>query len=117
MRDGHLLLVVVALIASCAVQQKRTAERDGSCTDAARPHAFLDAVREQPEANPVLDRDTRRVLISRFPYGLLFRTVGDTIVSSRAFTPGVDPHRGGAGAEDRPSAPHRAAHMAVAADG
>jgi hypothetical protein len=33
-----------------------------------------------PEAYPVLHRDTRRALIRRFPYGLLYRTIGDLVV-------------------------------------
>jgi len=40
-----------------------------------------DRVLEQPEAFPVLHRDTRRALIpQRFPYGLFYRVYGDTIV-------------------------------------
>ena len=40
-----------------------------------------DRVLEHPEAYPVLHRDTRRALIpQRFPYGLFYRIVGDTIV-------------------------------------
>lgn len=48
---------------------------------------FLQAVRvagsrilENPEAFPVLYRDTRRIRLKRFPYGLFFKVSGDRIV-------------------------------------
>jgi len=41
----------------------------------------LDRVVAQPEAFTVIHRATRRVLVPhRFPYGLFYRTFGDTIV-------------------------------------
>ena len=35
---------------------------------------------ENPDAYPVLHRDTRRILLDHFPYGLYYRVVGDRLV-------------------------------------
>lgn len=50
-------------------------------------HDFLDAVEasftrisESPLQFPILYRDTRRALLSRFPFGVFFRVEGQTIV-------------------------------------
>lgn len=50
-------------------------------------HDFLDAVEasfarisENPLQFPILYRDTRRALLPRFPFGVFFRTEGQTIV-------------------------------------
>jgi toxin ParE1/3/4 len=51
----------------------------------------VEAVLNLPEAYPTLHRDTRRALIRRFPYGLLYRTVGDTIVFVGCFHTSRDP--------------------------
>ncbi len=41
----------------------------------------MDLVLTQPEAFPVLHRDTRRALVPRrFPYALFFRFYGETVV-------------------------------------
>ena len=41
----------------------------------------LDSVVAQPEAFAVIHRATRRALVPRrFPYGLFYRTYGDTII-------------------------------------
>ena len=48
---------------------------------------FLDSVRvgiekilENPEGYPVMHRETRRIRIKRFPYGLFYRIYADTVV-------------------------------------
>jgi plasmid stabilization system protein ParE len=50
-------------------------------------HEFLDAIEvsfvrisDNPLQFPVLYRDTRRALLSRFPFGVFFRLEGPTIV-------------------------------------
>lgn len=49
---------------------------------------------EYPEAHPVLHRDTRRVLVSRrFPYGLYYRIVGETIAIVACMHASRDPRR------------------------
>ncbi len=40
----------------------------------------FDRVRRNPKAYPVLYRDTRRVRLKRFPYGLYYRIYPHTIV-------------------------------------
>jgi plasmid stabilization system protein ParE len=51
-------------------------------------------VLEQPEAFPVLHRNTRRALIpQRFPYGLFYRVYGDTIVIVACLHAKRDPRR------------------------
>lgn len=53
-----------------------------------------DRVLEDPEAFPVLHRDTRRALIPRrFPYGLCYRIYGDTIVIVACMHAKRDPPR------------------------
>jgi plasmid stabilization system protein ParE len=42
--------------------------------------AAAEAALANREAYPVLHRETRRVLVNRFPYGLLYRIVGDVAV-------------------------------------
>ena len=42
--------------------------------------AAVDRVLERPLSFPVLHRDTRRVRLRRFPYGLFYRVLGDLIV-------------------------------------
>jgi plasmid stabilization system protein ParE len=52
-------------------------------------HAEVNAtarlVLEMPEAYPVIVRQTRRALIHRFPYGLFYRILGDTVVFVACF--------------------------------
>ena len=50
-------------------------------------HEFLAAVQAaresitaHPAMYPVIHRDTRRALVHRFPYGILYRVYGDVIV-------------------------------------
>jgi plasmid stabilization system protein ParE len=40
---------------------------------------------ENPESYPVLHRQTRRALVHRFPYGLFYRIIGETIVVVACF--------------------------------
>jgi plasmid stabilization system protein ParE len=51
----------------------------------------VDAVIAIPEAYPVIHRDTRRALVRRFPYGLLFRVLDDLIVFVGCFHTSRDP--------------------------
>ena len=47
--------------------------------------AGLDLIAERPQLYPVVHRDTRRVLLRRFPYGLLYRDLGDLVVVVACF--------------------------------
>ena len=40
----------------------------------------MDLAEKHPKMYPVILRDTRRVLVRRFPYGLFYRLVDDAIV-------------------------------------
>jgi plasmid stabilization system protein ParE len=40
----------------------------------------LELIAAHPLAAPVVHRDTRRLLLRRFPYGVFYRQVGDEIV-------------------------------------
>lgn len=51
----------------------------------AEVRATAQRVVERPEAYPVVIRQTRRALVHRFPYGLFYRIVGDTIVFVACF--------------------------------
>ena len=51
----------------------------------------VETVVNLPEAYPVLHRDMRRALIRRFPYGLLYRTIGDLVVFVGCFHTSRDP--------------------------
>jgi len=42
-------------------------------------------VQESPNTYPVIHRDTRRFLLHRFPYQLLYRIVDDTVVVVACF--------------------------------
>jgi plasmid stabilization system protein ParE len=62
--------------------------------------AFLEALRgamlqvlEHPKAFPVLHRDTRRVRVRRFPYGVFYRVYPDTIVVVACMHGRRDPRR------------------------
>ena len=57
------------------------AQREG--LGAAFRHALdiaVSALESNPEAYPVVHRNTRRILLPRFPYGLYYRQVGDDLV-------------------------------------
>jgi plasmid stabilization system protein ParE len=43
-------------------------------------HASVERALATPAGYAVIHRDTRRVLIRRFPYGLFFRIVNETVV-------------------------------------
>jgi plasmid stabilization system protein ParE len=45
----------------------------------------VDEVAANPEAFPIVHRDTRRALVRRFPYALFYRVVGDQIVVIACF--------------------------------
>jgi toxin ParE1/3/4 len=40
----------------------------------------VSALEKNPEAYPVVHRNTRRVLLPRFPYGLYYRQVGEDLI-------------------------------------
>lgn len=44
------------------------------------PQSTLDAISTQPASYPVIHRGARRALIHRFPYGIIFRVSGETVV-------------------------------------
>jgi len=46
-----------------------------------------------PEALPVVHRDTRRVLLSRFPYGIYYRIHGDIVLIVACMRGRRDPRR------------------------
>ena len=45
----------------------------------------VELVLRHPEAHPVVHRDTRRALLQRFPYGLLYRILDDQILFVACF--------------------------------
>jgi plasmid stabilization system protein ParE len=47
--------------------------------------AALRLITEHTEAAPVVYRDTRRLLLRRFPYGLHYRLVGEQVVVVACF--------------------------------
>ncbi len=51
----------------------------------------LETVASNPEAHPVLHRDTRRILLRRFPYGLYYRVLDAEIVVVACFHAKRDP--------------------------
>jgi plasmid stabilization system protein ParE len=53
----------------------------------------VDSVLENPEMYPVVRRDTRRVLLNRFPYSLLYRLVHERVVVVACFHAKRDPQR------------------------
>ena len=42
--------------------------------------AAVNVVSNDPERFPVINRDTRRILLGRFPYGVFYRIYGDVVV-------------------------------------
>ena len=54
--------------------ERRAAEFAQAVEDA------LDLIRENPRAGVLLDRDYRRVLVHRFPYGVIYRVDVDVVV-------------------------------------
>ena len=53
----------------------------------------LKRIGEMPELYAVLKRDTRRAMLSRFPYSLLYRLVGDEVIVVACFHGKRDPRR------------------------
>ena len=56
-------------------------------------HATLDTIAESPHRFPVVHRDTRRALVRRFPYGVFYRFVDDTVFVVACFHASRDPKR------------------------
>lgn len=54
--------------------------------------ATVQSVLARPEAYPVVTRQTRRALIHRFPYGLFYRIVDDTVVFVACFHTSRNPN-------------------------
>jgi plasmid stabilization system protein ParE len=54
-------------------------------------NATAQLVLETPVAYPVVIRQTRRALVRRFPYGLFYRILGDTVVFVACFHTQRDP--------------------------
>jgi plasmid stabilization system protein ParE len=48
-------------------------------------------VLDMPRAYPVIRRETRRALIHRFPYGLFYRLIDETVVIVACFHTSRDP--------------------------
>ncbi len=51
----------------------------------------IETLGSNPEAHPVLHRDTRRILLRRFPYGLYYRVLDAEIVVVACFHAKRDP--------------------------
>lgn len=54
--------------------------------------ATLHRIGEHPKAYSVLERDTRRALMRRFPYSVFFREYEDTVVIIAVFHTHRDPN-------------------------
>jgi plasmid stabilization system protein ParE len=57
----------------------------------AEVQAGLDGIAEHPQLYPTVHRDTRRVLLRRFPYGLFYSDLGNVIVVVACFHAKRDP--------------------------
>jgi len=53
--------------------------------------ACLVSIQRLPESHPVVCRDIRRALLSRFPYGVFYIREGDTIIVLACFHAKRDP--------------------------
>lgn len=53
----------------------------------------LERIGEVPELYAVLRRETRRAMLSRFPYSLLYRVVGDDVIVVACFHGKRDPRQ------------------------
>lgn len=69
-------------------EQERPGLGDEFLTEAGRS---VDGIVTFPELHPTIYRDTRRALIHRFPYGLLYRIVDEDIVFVGCFHASRDP--------------------------
>ena len=56
--------------------------------------AARDSILDNPKMYPVVRRDTRRALLHRFPYSLLYRVIGEQVRLLRAFTANATPNAG-----------------------
>lgn len=59
----------------------------------AAAHSEIDAVGEHPLRNPVIQRNTRRALLRRFPYSIFYRVYPDVIVVVACMHGRRDPKR------------------------
>jgi toxin ParE1/3/4 len=57
----------------------------------AEVQATVQSVLEMPEAYPVIRRETHRALVHRFPYGLFYRVIDETVVIVACFHTSRDP--------------------------
>jgi plasmid stabilization system protein ParE len=59
----------------------------------AEVNGALDTIREMPELYAVVHRDTRRAMLVRFPYSLLYRLVNKQVIVVSCFHGKRDPTR------------------------
>lgn len=59
----------------------------------AEVNGTLDTIREIPELYAVMHRDTRRAMLVRFPYSLLYRLVNKQVIVVACFHGKRDPKR------------------------
>jgi plasmid stabilization system protein ParE len=59
----------------------------------AEVNGALDTIREMPELYAVVHRDTRRAMLVRFPYSLLYRLVNKQVIVVACFHGKRDPRR------------------------
>jgi plasmid stabilization system protein ParE len=59
----------------------------------AEVNGTLDTIREIPELYAVMHRDTRRAMLGRFPYSLLYRLVNKQVIVVACFHGKRDPKR------------------------
>lgn len=59
----------------------------------AEVNGTLDTMREMPELYAVVHRDTRRAMLVRFPYSLLYRLVNKEVIVVACFHGKRDPKR------------------------
>jgi len=63
-------------------------EREGLGHEfAAEVRRTLERIEQYPEAWVALSRRTRRCLVNRFPYGVLYQVRGDTLLNHRCDAP------------------------------
>ena len=59
----------------------------------AEVNGALDTIQEMPELYAVVHRDTRRAMLVRFPYSLLYRLVNKQVIVVACFHGKRDPRR------------------------
>jgi plasmid stabilization system protein ParE len=52
----------------------------------AEVNGTLDTIREMPELYALVHRDTRRAMLTRFPYSLLYRLVNKQVIVGRVLS-------------------------------